>query len=84
MRTWLTVREAASLAKVSPDTIYRACAQGALRHVRLNGRRAIRMQHVWLEQWLVAQVQEPVVIASPADREGHDSLEAVRSSRKTS
>ena len=36
---WLTVEEAAGLAKVSEWTLYRACELGELRHVRIGGRR---------------------------------------------
>ena len=51
---WLTVANAARMANVSPDTIYRACALGGLQHVRLNGRRAIRIKPEWVDKWLEA------------------------------
>ena len=49
---WLTVEEAAGLAKVSEWTLYRACELGELRHVRIGGRRAIRLSRDALDEWL--------------------------------
>jgi excisionase family DNA binding protein len=50
---WLTVEEAAELAKLSDWTIYRACELGELRHVRVSGRRAIRLTREALDEWLL-------------------------------
>jgi len=49
---WLTVADAALHAGVSKDTIYTACERGELRHVRIGGRRAIRLRVTWIDDWL--------------------------------
>jgi len=51
-RTWLTVNEGAAHANVCRDTIYTACELGQLRHVRVSGRRAIRLRVEWIDEWL--------------------------------
>ena len=51
MRAWLNVGEAAEYAGVCKDTIYTACERNELRHVRIGGRRCIRMKAVWLDEW---------------------------------
>jgi excisionase family DNA binding protein len=45
MKTWLTVAEGAAYAGVSRDTIYTACERREIRHVRIGGRRSIRLKH---------------------------------------
>jgi excisionase family DNA binding protein len=52
MATWLRVPQAAEYAGVSRDTIYTACARAELRHVRIGGRRAIRLKPEWVDEWL--------------------------------
>jgi excisionase family DNA binding protein len=52
MATWLKVALAADYAGVSRDTIYTACERAELRHVRVGGRRAIRMKPEWVDEWL--------------------------------
>jgi len=52
MRTWLTVSQAADYAGVSRDTIYTACERREIHHVRLGGRRAIRVKAEWIDAWL--------------------------------
>ncbi len=52
MATWFKVPQAAQYAGVSRDTIYAACACGELRHVRVAGRRAIRLKPDWVDEWL--------------------------------
>ena len=49
---WLTVTGAAGYATLSRDTIYTACERGELRHVRVAGRRAIRLRSEWIDAWL--------------------------------
>jgi excisionase family DNA binding protein len=57
-REWLTASEAALRIGVSAETIYDACASGGLRHVRLNGRRSIRIKGEWLDEWMTQFVVE--------------------------
>jgi excisionase family DNA binding protein len=52
MTSWFRVPQAADYAGVSRDTIYTACERGELRHVRVGGRRAIRLKPEWLDEWL--------------------------------
>jgi excisionase family DNA binding protein len=52
MATWLKVPQAAQYAGVSRDTVYTACARSELRHVRIGGRRAIRLKPEWVDDWL--------------------------------
>ena len=52
MKTWLTVTEAAAHAGVSRDTIYTACERSEIRHVRIGGRRSIRLKAEWIDAWL--------------------------------
>ena len=51
-KAWLNVHEAATHANVCRDTIYDACERGELQHVRVSGRRAIRMRAEWIDDWL--------------------------------
>jgi excisionase family DNA binding protein len=46
------VAEAAAHAGLSIDTIYTACERGELRHVRVGGRRTIRLRVEWVDRWL--------------------------------
>jgi excisionase family DNA binding protein len=59
MRTWLSVRQAAEHACVSRDTIYTACERRETRHVRLGGRRAIRVKAEWVDAWLERDTRRP-------------------------
>jgi len=52
MKTWFNVAEAAEYARVSRDTIYTACERREIHHVRLGGRRAIRVKAAWIDVWL--------------------------------
>ena len=52
MKTWFTVSEGAEYAGVSRDTIYTACERRELRHVRIGGRRSIRIKPEWIDSWL--------------------------------
>ena len=51
-KPWLTVQDAAGHAAVSPDTIYTACERQELRHVKVGGRKAIRLRAEWIDEWL--------------------------------
>jgi excisionase family DNA binding protein len=51
-KVWLTVSEAAAHANVCRDVIYDACERGELQHVRIAGRRAIRLRAGWVDEWL--------------------------------
>ena len=68
--SWLTVKEAAQQAKVSTWTIYRACELGELRHVRLAGRRAIRLTREALDEWMLRHERAPVGLAAHASGAG--------------
>ena len=57
MKTWLTVAEGAAYAGVSRDTIYTACERREIRHVRVGGRRAIRLKAEWIDAWLEQHVR---------------------------
>ena len=49
---WLTVQDGAEYAALGIDTIYTACERGELRHVKVGGRKAIRLKAEWIDQWL--------------------------------
>jgi len=51
---WCTVVEAAAYCKLSTKTIWRACRAGQLRHARVGGRREVRTQRAWCDDWLLA------------------------------
>jgi excisionase family DNA binding protein len=52
MKPWLNVGESAEYAGLSRDTIYTACERRELRHVRVGGRRSIRLKAEWIDAWL--------------------------------
>lgn len=52
MKIWLNVAESAEYAGVCRDTIYTACERAELRHIRIGGRRAIRLKREWIDEWL--------------------------------
>jgi excisionase family DNA binding protein len=57
MKIWLTVAEGAEYAGVSRDTIYTACERRELQHVRISGRRSIRLKAQWIDAWLERHAQ---------------------------
>ena len=57
---WLTVREAASRARVGSKLVYRAAAAGRLRAAVVDGRRALRFRVEWVDAWLEAQAPHEV------------------------
>jgi excisionase family DNA binding protein len=50
-RTWLNVSEGAEYAGVCRDTIDTACERSELHHIRIGGRRSIRLKREWIDQW---------------------------------
>jgi excisionase family DNA binding protein len=69
MKLWLNVAEGAEYAGVCRDLIYDACAARRIRHIRVGGRRAIRLKPKWIDEWrerhaVVAQDEpSPVALA---------------------
>jgi excisionase family DNA binding protein len=57
MKTWMRVADAAEYADVSRDTIYTACERNEMRHVRIGGRRSIRLKAEWIDAWLEHHVR---------------------------
>jgi len=49
---WLTASQAAQRIGVSVEFVYDACAAKGLQHVRLGGRRNIRIKPERLEEWM--------------------------------
>ena len=66
MKAWLTVGEGADYANVSRDTIYTACERKELRHVRISGRRTIRLRPIWIDAWLEEHATAPTSARTPA------------------
>ena len=52
MNLWLNVAEGAEYVGVCRDLIYDACAARRLHHIRVGGRRAIRLKREWIDAWL--------------------------------
>ena len=52
MKLWLNVAEGAEYAGVCRDLIYDACAARRIHHIRVGGRRAIRLKPEWIDAWL--------------------------------
>lgn len=53
---WLNAEKAANYVGLAARSIYRACAVGELRHIRINGKRELRTRTEWLDQWLERHV----------------------------
>jgi len=49
---WRTLREGASYAKTGQRIVRQAVLSGALRSVRVGGRREVRVKVEWLDRWL--------------------------------
>lgn len=49
---WITLNEAARIARVSTATLRREIRRGRLRHARVGGRKAIRVRPEWIDAWL--------------------------------
>ena len=52
MKLWMNVAEGADYAGVCRDLIYDACAARRIHHIRVGGRRAIRLKREWIDEWL--------------------------------
>jgi excisionase family DNA binding protein len=72
VKAWFTVGEGADYANVSRDTIYTACERKELRHVRISGRRTIRLRPMWIDAWLEEHATAPTSARTP----GHTSAGA--------
>jgi excisionase family DNA binding protein len=70
MKLWLNVAEGAEYAGVCRDLIYDACAARRIHHIRVGGRRAIRLKPKWIDEWLerhtVVAEDEPSPVAPAA------------------
>ena len=71
MKPWLTVGEGAEYANVSRDTIYTACERHELRHVRISGRRTIRVKPAWIDAWLEQHARELAVVLDVFHQQNH-------------
>ena len=52
MKLSLNVAEGAEYAGVCRDLIDDACAAQRMHHIRVGGRRAIRLKREWIDAWL--------------------------------
>ena len=59
-RDWLTVKEAADRARLSEWSIYQACERNEIRHIRVGGRRTIRLTPAAIDDWLLQHERVPV------------------------
>ena len=66
---WLTVSDAAIYAVVSKDTIYTACERSELQHVKVGGRKAIRLRAQWIDAWLEQHVSGGSAVEQKAPAE---------------
>jgi excisionase family DNA binding protein len=70
MKLWLNVAEGAEYAGVCRDLIYDACAARRIHHIRVGGRRAIRLKPKWIDEWLerhaVVAQDEPSLVTPAA------------------
>jgi excisionase family DNA binding protein len=56
---WMTVAAAAQYLAVHKKYIYTACEAGLLRHVRLGGKRRIRLKREWLDAFMDTHTTAP-------------------------
>lgn len=70
MKLWMNVAEGAEYAGVCRDLIYGACAARRIHHIRVGGRRAIRLKREWIDEWLerhaVVAQDEPSPVTAAA------------------
>lgn len=57
---WLTVKEAADRVRLSEWSIYQACERNEIRHIRVGGRRTIRLTPAAIDDWLLQHERGPV------------------------
>ena len=71
MKLWMNVAEGAEYAGVCRDLIYDACAARRIHHIRVGGRRAIRLKPKWIDEWLerhaVVSQDEPSPVTPTAE-----------------
>ena len=60
MKIWLNVSEGDEYAGVCRDNIYTACERGELHHIRIGGRRSIRLRREWIDQWFERHARQAV------------------------
>ena len=65
MRLWMNVAEGADYAGVCADLIDDACAARRIHHIRVGGRRAIRLTREWIDEWLERHAVAAQVERSP-------------------
>lgn len=59
---WLTVKQAATRAQVSADTIYYEVRAGRLQAARIGGRRQLRFREEYIDRWLEASTTPVEVV----------------------
>ena len=59
---WLTVKQAATRAQVSIDTIYYEVRAGRLQAARIGGRRQLRFREEYIDRWLEASATPVEVV----------------------
>ena len=59
-----TAGEAAQRVGVYVETIYDACKTGGLKHARIGGRRSIRIQAEWLDDWMSEFIRDTTADAA--------------------
>lgn len=79
MKLWLNVAEAAEYAGVCRDLIYDACAARRMRHIRIHGRRAIRLKREWIDAWLETHAVGVSDASTQIDGAGTSARAEVRS-----
>ena len=59
---WLTVEQARNIAQCGAKLLYREIKAGRLRAARIGGRRDLRIQRSWIDEWLT-RCATPIEIA---------------------
>ena len=79
MKLWLNVAEGAEYAGICRDLIYDACAAQRMRHIRIDGRRAIRLKREWIDAWLERHSVGPQVASESGTSAGRSTRSEVTS-----